>query len=379
MIKLKPNFKYFPKKILMTADSIGGVWTYCTDLCKKFNEYNIKVALAVMGKKLSEQQHEEISELRNVQLYQSSLKLEWMENPWEDINTSYKWLLNIKNKFKPDIVHLNSYSHGSVNWNVPSVVVAHSDVFSWYQAVKHENPPPLWNEYHKRVVTGIQNSDYLVAPSEFMLSAVNKNFCAKKEKKVIYNARDRKFFVRKPKNNFILGVGRVWDEAKNLTSLVKISTKVKWTVYIAGENHNPENGNSFALSNIDFLGCLSVKEIANYFSSASIYSLPAKYEPFGLTVLEAAISHCALILGDIPSLREIWGNNAIYVNPDNEKSLTDAINFLIKDDDFRNELAEKAYRHSFNFTLDKMCSEYLSLYSSLIANQKIKRKVRNEC
>ncbi len=32
--------------------------------------------------------------------------------------------------------------------------------------------------------------------------------------------------------------------------------------------------------------------------------LPARYEPFGLSVLEAALSGCALVLGDIPSLRE---------------------------------------------------------------------------
>ena len=32
-------------------------------------------------------------------------------------------------------------------------------------------------------------------------------------------------------------------------------------------------------------------------SAASVYVLPAKYEPFGLSVLEAALSGCALVLG----------------------------------------------------------------------------------
>ena len=40
---------------------------------------------------------------------------------------------------------------------------------------------------------------------------------------------------------------------------------------------------------------------------ASIYALPARYEPFGLSILEAALSGAALVLGDIPSLREVWG------------------------------------------------------------------------
>jgi hypothetical protein len=139
----------------MTADPRGRVWTYSLDLCRKLGEYKIKVALAVMGKKLSEQQIDEAASLPNVQLYQSSFKLEWMKNPWNDIDTASQWLLNIKDKFRPDIIHLNCYSFGSINWNVPSIVVAHSDVYSWYNSVRNERPPENWSKYYNRVSNGI--------------------------------------------------------------------------------------------------------------------------------------------------------------------------------------------------------------------------------
>ena len=54
------------------------------------------------------------------------------------------------------------------------------------------------------------------------------------------------------------------------------------------------------------LGSLSPRALAAWLARAAIYCLPARYEPFGLSVLEAALSGCALVLGDIPSLREIW-------------------------------------------------------------------------
>ena len=58
--------------------------------------------------------------------------------------------------------------------------------------------------------------------------------------------------------------------------------------------------------------------LARKMAEASIYALPARYEPFGLSALEAALSGCALVLGDIPSLREIWGPAAIYVPADDK-------------------------------------------------------------
>ncbi len=47
-------------KILMTADSIGGVWTYAVELAKAFQAYDIEVHLACMGKSLSENQLQQV-------------------------------------------------------------------------------------------------------------------------------------------------------------------------------------------------------------------------------------------------------------------------------------------------------------------------------
>jgi len=97
---------------------------------------------------------------------------------------------------------------------------------------------------------------------------------------------------------------------------------------VAGEQRHPDGGRSL-LDNVRLLGRLSSAELAPWFSRASIYALPARYEPFGLSVLEAAQAGCALVLGDIDSLREVWGDAAIYVAPDDAHALEDALQRLI--------------------------------------------------
>ena len=68
---------------------------------------------------------------------------------------------------------------------------------------------------------------------------------------------------------------------------------------------HPQGGVA-ALPLLEALGKLPAAEMKLWFAHAAIYCLPARYEPFGLSVLEAGLSGCALVLGDIPSLREIW-------------------------------------------------------------------------
>jgi glycosyltransferase involved in cell wall biosynthesis len=99
---------------------------------------------------------------------------------------------------------------------------------------------------------------------------------------------------------------------------------------------------------------------------ASIYVLPARYEPFGLSVLEAALGGCALVLGDIASLREVWGDTAVYVHPDDREGLRSALTDLIHDDDRRKMLATAARRRAAAFTSGRMADPYCALYAELM-------------
>src|SRR5439155_1168938 len=93
-------------------------------------------------------------------------------------------------------------------------------------------------------------------------------------------------------------------------------------------NHYAHGGLSWGarvprhLSAVGQIGSLALRRL---YAEASIYAWPARYEPFGLSVLEAALSGCALVLGDIPSLRELWEGAAWFVPADDDGALAAAI------------------------------------------------------
>src|SRR5689334_20612799 len=153
------------KKILMTADTVGGVWTYALDLCRELRPHGVSVALATMGQPMSKDQKMQAAALENVTVFESAFRLEWMDEPWQDTERAGAWLLQIRDRVQPDLVHLNGYVHGNLPWNAPVLVVGHSCVFSWWQAVRGELPPAQWTRYRESVTKGLRAANLVAAPS----------------------------------------------------------------------------------------------------------------------------------------------------------------------------------------------------------------------
>ena len=351
-------------KILMTADTVGGVWTYALDLCAGLAEANVEVVLAAMGPSLRPGQREEACSLSNVHLEFRPYALEWMADPWNDVDASGQWLLALAEEHGVDLVHANTYAHGSLPFGLPTLVVGHSCVFSWYQAVHGEAPPSQFERYHGRVRDGLRAADHVVAPSRAMMGALIDHYGPMGEHQAILNGRRLQAFVPRRKQPFILSSGRLWDEGKNVETLARAASRIAWPVCVAGEARPPE-GKARALHAVTPLGHLSPSRLAGFMSRASIYALPARYEPFGLSVLEAAAAGCALVLGDIPSLREVWGDAAHYVPPDDVEALTSVLDDLMTNQRDREEYARRARRRALTLDERRMARAYLSVYAEL--------------
>jgi glycosyltransferase involved in cell wall biosynthesis len=147
-------------------------------------------------------------------------------------------------------------------------------------------------------------------------------------------------------------------------ALAEAAGDIRWPVFVAGSAAHPDGG-SVDLAGVEMLGQLDSERLAGWYARASIYALPARYEPFGLTALEAALAGNALVLGDIESLREIWGDAAVFVDPERPAEVADAVNALIDDPGKRRELAERARRRAFELTVDAMAERYTQLYREL--------------
>jgi glycogen synthase len=355
--------KAFPaiRRILMTADAVGGVWTYALDLTRFLAAYGVNVAVATMGRSLSRAQVAEASAIPNLAVFESEYRLEWMEDPWQDVLEAGEWLLELEKKFLPDIVHLNGYAHGALPWVSPKLIVGHSCVISWWKAVKKEQVPAAWDRYRAEIARGLSAADMIVTPSEAMLKALTENYAPFSEGRVIYNGRDPAFFQPQRKESVVLTVGRLWDEAKNLSLIEQVAPKISWPIYAAGENEFSSSG-AVRSEKIRLLGALSPGLLAGWYARAPIFVLPARYEPFGLSAVEAGLSGCALILGDIPSLREIWQDAALFVSPDSAADLEQTLKEVIENASLREDLANRSRRRALEFSPRRMALEYYAAY-----------------
>jgi glycosyltransferase involved in cell wall biosynthesis len=353
-------------KILLTTDTVGGVWTYALELAAALAPHGVEADLATMGAPLSEGQRAEAAALSNVRLHESAYRLEWMSDPWDEVRRAGEWLLELEARLRPDLVHLNGYAHGALPWRAPTLVVGHSCVLSWWEAVKGEPAPADWDRYREEVTRGLRAATLAGAPTRAMLASLQRHYGPLDAARVLPNGRDPALFRPQAKQPLVLAAGRLWDEAKNVAALDRVAPRLAWPVYVAGDDLHPDGGR-LCCANLRLLGRLTRPELADRLGAASIYALPARYEPFGLSVLEAAFAGCALVLGDLPSLREVWDDDALFVPPDDGAALAAALQSLIADEAGREALARRARTRAFQYTPERLAAGYLGAYQHLLA------------
>jgi glycosyltransferase involved in cell wall biosynthesis len=218
----------------------------------------------------------------------------------------------------------------------------------------------------------------VVAPTQAMLGELDRYYGPLPRGRMIPNGRNPADYGAAPKEPFVLSAGRIWDEAKNLQALSRAAPGLVWPVSVAGDARHP-NGGERPLAGITHLGRLSSRELAGWFARAAIYALPARYEPFGLSILEAALSGCALVLGDLPSLREIWGEAATFVAPDDPLALVQAINHLAAAPAERAESAARSLARARQLTADRLAEGYVEAYGELLGLQPLETLQGKAC
>ncbi|GAB2762913.1 glycosyltransferase family 4 protein [Salinimicrobium soli] len=356
-------------KILMTTDTVGGVWVYSLELCRALEKYGVQIHLAAMGAWPSPAQQVEVEKMPNVLLYKSDYKLEWMTDPWEDVEQSRKWINSIYHTIEPDIVHFNNYAHVEESWKAPVITVFHSCVQTWWQAVKGKEAPHEWDHYTKTVQESLEASDVVVSPTKAILVKARDTHHFSSDSKVIYNGRNTFSSEEVPKEDIILCMGRMWDEAKNLKLLSAFAEKLPWPVYVAGDPINPDTGKECKFENIKMLGKLSNEKAQRWMQRARIFVSPTRYEPFGLAILEAAANGCALVLSDIDTLKELWHDAALFFDPQDRAEAEKTILRLLGNEQFIRELSEKARSRAQQFSAEKMGKGYYQLYSQIIKKE----------
>jgi glycosyltransferase involved in cell wall biosynthesis len=352
-------------RLMMTADAVGGVWTYAAELLRELAKRGYQTRLVTIGPRASVDQREMIAGIPALSVIETGLQLEWQDPEGIDVEHAARVLNTIALQFEPDVVHLNSFREAAFDWPCPMVVVAHSCVNTWSHAVGSVVQGDDWRTYTQSVRKGLDEADAWVAPSAAFGEAVRTSYGVMRKGRTIRNGLAHGLWPSACKKPLILGAGRVWDPAKNLATLAAAAENTNWPVFIAGPLHEKRGMDAQPPSGARYLGTLPRVAVLDRMRSAEIFCSPALYEPFGLSVLEAAAAGCALVLSNITTFRELWDGAAMFVDPDNPGALAAALNDLCSNDEMRRHLQDAASLRARRYSIASTADAYHALYSSL--------------
>jgi glycosyltransferase involved in cell wall biosynthesis len=245
------------------------------------------------------------------------------------------------------------------------VVASHSCVPTWWRAVQGSELPAAWAWQAGRNRAGFDRADAVVVPSRSHAEALAAVYGAVPRLRVIHNAV-AVTPADEPKQPMVLSAGRWWDPGKNAAVLDEAAASISWPVVLAGPLDGP-SGQQVSFRNVQTPGALPHRDILALMRRAAIFAAPSRYEPFGLAVVEAALSGAALVLADISTFRELWSGAALFVSPDDSGGWSRAVADLAEDPVLRGRLAAEAGIRARQFTLARQAAQLHTLYSNVMA------------
>jgi hypothetical protein len=347
------------RRLLLTGDAVGGVWRYSLDLAQGMLARGVSVTLAILGPAPSAAQAEQARAV-GLPLVRTGLPLDWTAPDAQALRAAAAELAGLAHRLRVDRVHLHTPALAAhAPWSVPVVAVAHSDIGSWWEAVRGGRPAPefAWNV--EAVGHGLAEADAVIAPTHAFAATLDRLYRPGRPIEVVHNgvvpAPIAAGHVRERR---VLAAGRLWDEAKNAEVLSAIGAGLEVPVLAAGPLRGP-NGASVCLSGIVCPGELSSEALAAEMARASVFISAARYEPFGLAVLEAARAGMALALSDIPTHRELWDGAALFFHPLDAAAARDVLRRLLRSPE---EFARRAMQRAERYTAEAMVERTLAIH-----------------
>jgi glycosyltransferase involved in cell wall biosynthesis len=354
-----------PMKVLITADAVGGVWQYSTELAAGLSRLGIESVLALMGPAASDEQ-KQAAAIPGVELIDTGLALDWLAEDGAALCDAGAAIRALASDTGCSLVQLNTPALAAgTRFDIPVVAVQHSCVATWWEAVQGSELPEdfAWRTELNRA--GLHAADAVVTPTAAFGEMVRRRYGLAQAPRTVHNGRTPPKVAESAPHDFVFTAGRLWDEGKNLGTLDAAARSISVPIRAAGPLTGP-NGAKVMFEHLHCLGNLGEAELARWLSARPVFVSTALYEPFGLAVLEAASAGCPLILSDIPTFRELWDDVAIFVPARDQEGFTRAIANLVGDDFERAVMGRAARERALRFTPDAMAAQMASLYRGLL-------------
>lgn len=234
------------------------------------------------------------------------------------------------------------------------------------RCLKHAKHVTVVSEYLKNIVTDIEPS---VNPSVISMGVDTSKFGKQHFVPNYFGQGDKKV---------VLFVGRL-VEIKGVRYLIEAMKDIDALLVIVGDGilrGQLEQQGKMLGSKIRFLGAKTHEELKKILACADIFVMPSittesgAKEGLGLVALEAMASGLPVIASDSGGISQVITNeiNGLIVEEKNVDKLVNAINILLENESFYNNISNMAYRTSFDKDYKKIAKEYEDLIHNICIN-----------
>lgn len=347
-------------RLLLTADAIGGVWTYATELGHALAPLGIEATIAVLGPPPSEAQR---VMARGLCVIETALPVDWLCDGPAPVLAAGEAIARLGDGY--DCVQLNMPALAAATRpTVPTVAVVHGCVATWWEASRGTPLDPAYAWHGAMMRAGLRAADRVVAPSAAYGEAVARRYGIPAPA-VVHNGRAAPPPGRDTaSHDFAFTAGRLWDDAKNVAVLDRAAARLAVPFLAAGAVRGPQ-GERIVLDHLVALGQLGEADIARRLAARPVFVSSARFEPFGLAVLEAAAAGCPLVLADIPTFHELWEGAATFVDANDDAGFARAIETIIGDAGLRLAFGERARARAACYTPAAMARGMAAIYAAL--------------
>ncbi|MCB0688745.1 MAG: glycosyltransferase family 4 protein [Saprospiraceae bacterium] len=174
-------------------------------------------------------------------------------------------------------------------------------------------------------------------------------------------------------SDFLLSVGSL-TERKNISliieALVALNKEERIPLVIVGTGSQKNKLESLVRKHrlegmVIFRDHVPTNKLPGYYQAATAFIYPSIYEGFGLPIVESLLNKTPVITSAISAMPEAAGPGALYIDPFDSESLTEAIRKIENDSELRQRLSSDGYQHSLQFAPEVICQKQWEVYKKV--------------
>lgn len=348
---------------------IGGIESYMAHLSSQLVKLGHEVVV------YCESNRNEIVTWNGVKvIHQKGIKSHFLCKPWLSLKATIRTLLNEKNV---SVIHYNAWPPSLWCWlanvfGIKTLMQGHG--LEW-QRSKYSPKQQKIMKFMEKITAHMNRnlimcsegqtkyfSDTYNRKAVTIPTAVNlpEKFAAESEILQKYGLLAKKYF---------LFMGRLVQD-KNPDYLIRAYKKCKelgYKLVIAGSGFGGkkyvDSLHAMAADNKDivFTGAVHGADKDCLLRNAYAFCIPSTIEGLSIVLLEAMSYKLPVIASDIDANRELLGNEAVYVKPENVEDLKNAMYYCVENYDVINEFCSLNYKNVVeNYTWDRVAEKYVS-------------------